>query len=149
MSGMVHDIGKQVLGFFFNDLFGMVIEEIRTKNATMYEVEKDVLGISHTDIGAALAGKWQLPDFLTSVIGGHQDPSGQDTTPAMTHLIHFSNACANTIGFSFIQKPTEPTIDPKTLELLGMENEAAAALFKELEPTVRSQVTDTFSAIFS
>ena len=67
----------------------------------------------------------------------------------MTHLIHLSNACANTIGFSFIQKPMEVPIDPQTLELLGMDAEATAALFKELEPTVRSQVTDTFSAIFS
>ena len=41
-------------------------------------VELDVLGITHCDIGEALAAKWQLPSLLTQVIGTHHKPEDDD-----------------------------------------------------------------------
>ena len=54
---MVHDIGKQVLGHFFNEMFQMVLDEMKTGKG-MHEVEMDVLGLTDTHIGAGLADKW-------------------------------------------------------------------------------------------
>lgn len=38
MAGMVHDIGKQVLGHFFNEMFQMVLGELKP-GTTMFQVE--------------------------------------------------------------------------------------------------------------
>ncbi len=149
MAGMVHDIGKQVMGYFFNEMFTMVVDEMRSKSSTMYEMEQDVLGITHADIGAALAAKWQLPDILSQVIGSHHTPGAEEDISDTVHLIHLADTCSKQIGFSFVEKPPEVAIDEQTLEKIGIDNEGAAALFKELESTVRTQVNDTFAAIFS
>jgi HD-like signal output (HDOD) protein len=149
MAGMVHDIGKQVLGYFFNEMFTMVADEIRTTGHTMYAVEQDVLGITHADIGSALSEKWQLPDMLSQVIGYHHRPGGGDEIRDMVHLVHLSDQCAKQIGFAFVEKKSDLAIAQTTLDKIGMEPDAIAAVFKEIEGTARSQVTDTFSAIFS
>ena len=44
------------------------------------------------------------------------------------------------------EDPYEP--DEGALEKVGMDSEALNSVFKEIEPTVRTQVNDTFAAIF-
>jgi hypothetical protein len=53
------------------------------------------------------------------------------------------------VGFAFQEKQAELAVDEKTLERVSLDSDGVAAIFKELESTVRSQVTDTFSAIFA
>ena len=146
MAGMVHDIGKQVMGHFFNDMYQMVLDEMKG-GQPMFVVEKDVLGLTHQDVGEGLASKWQLPDTLVGVIGHHHDPN--DDTSDMAHLIHLSNACSKLSGFTFSERAKEMTCSEMTLEKLGTTQESVEQVFKELEPTVRKRVADTFAAIFS
>ena len=149
MAGMVHDIGKQVLGFFFNEMFQMVGEEIRGKASTMLDIEMDVLGLTHADVGQALASKWKLPDILSQVIGMHHKPALADSSVEMVRLIYIADICARQVGFSFVEKSQQHTLDARVLEAIGMDSDQLNAIFKELEPMLRTQVNDTFSAIFS
>ena len=152
MAGMVHDIGKQVLGFFFNEMFVMVLEEMRKDNKSMYDVETEVLGITHADVGAALATKWQLPDMLSKVIGYHHVPGEEDILPDMVPLVHLSDLCSRACGYPFADKaPAHEEVAPDmaALEKLGADQAAVASIFKELDGTVKSQVRETFAAIFS
>lgn len=146
MAGMVHDIGKQVLGHFFNDMFQMVLKELKG-GQSLFAVEKDILGLDHQQVGEALATKWQLPESLTEVIGHHHDPSEEST--AMTHLVHLSNICSKQTDYTFAEHSPPITFSPATLEKLEMDEETLLGNLKELDSTIRSQVTDTFSAIFS
>ncbi|MBT5831304.1 MAG: HDOD domain-containing protein [Candidatus Latescibacteria bacterium] len=146
MAGMVHDIGKQVLGHFFNEMFQMVTAEIKA-GQSMFEVEQDVLGLDHQKVGEALASKWQLPDGLIEVIGQHHNPTS-DSKP-MTHLVHLSNMCSKQTNFVFGERSPAIAFSQATLAMLEMDEETLLATIKELEPTIRSQVTDTFSAIFA
>lgn len=146
MAGMVHDIGKQVLGHFFNEMFQMVTAEIKG-GQSMYEVEQDVLGLDHQKVGDALASKWQLPEGLIEVIGHHHNPTA-DSRP-MTHLVHLSNICSKQTNFVFGEHSPPIAFSNATLELLDLDEETLLAIIKELESTLRSQVTDTFSAIFA
>ncbi|MDA0747152.1 MAG: response regulator [bacterium] len=149
MAGMVHDIGKQVLGFFFNEMYTMVLDEMQKNGQTMYDVEQDVLGLSHGDIGEALATKWQLPDILSKVIGLHHTPGATDTMPDMVHLIHLADICGKRTGFALAERHSQAEPDASSLAKLDMDLETLLGIYKEIESKVRGQVTDTFAAIFS
>ena len=146
MAGMVHDIGKQVLGHFFNEMFQMVLDEIKG-GQTMFEVEDSVLGLTHQHVGEGLASKWQLPPHLVEVIGKHHTPP--EVAVDMAHLVHLSNGCAKITGHAFGEHLKDIVIAETTLAKLEMEQEALVEIFKELESTVRGQVNDMFGAIFS
>jgi len=145
MAGMVHDIGKQVLGHFFDEMFQMVLPEVRA-GKTMFQVEDEMLGITHQDIGDALATKWQLPDDLTHVIGHHHAPLSDDED--MVHLIHLANECSKQVGYTFEEKTADIAPSEGTLEKMELDAEALAGIFKEVESKIREQVRETFSAIF-
>jgi len=113
----------------------------------MFTVEMDILGLTHQDIGAALATKWQLPDMLLQVIGLHHKPDDDGGTD-MVHLIQLADVCCKQMGFAFEEKPTELPLHEATLEKLGMDAEEILSPIKDQQATVVSQVNDTFSAIF-
>ena len=148
MAGMVHDIGKQVLGHFFNEMYQMVFEDM-SSGATMYGTEREVLGITHADVGAALAEKWQLPDALTQVIGYHHEPGDADVTRDMVHLIHLANCCSKHVGSAFAERHPQIALSSKTLDRIGLNEEMTLEIFKTMESKIRSQVADTFAAIFA
>ena len=152
MAGMVHDIGKQVLGYFFNEMFVMVVEEMKKESKGMYEMESEVLGITHADVGSGLATKWQLPDILSKVIGSHHAPGADKDLPHMVSLVHLSDICSSACGFPFVAKAPahdEVAPDEAVLATLEMDQPGVAAMFKEIDDTVKSQVRETFAAIFS
>ncbi|MDP6041839.1 MAG: HDOD domain-containing protein, partial [Candidatus Latescibacteria bacterium] len=146
MAGMVHDIGKQVLGHFFNDMFQMVQEELKG-GITMFQAEQDVLGLTHQEVGEGLASKWQLPEHLVQVIGHHHDPDADLSD--MAHLVHLSDVCGKHTGFAFAERQIEPAISEATLEKLEMEQEPLVEIFSGLEAELRALVNDMFGAIFS
>ncbi len=146
LAGMVHDIGKQVLGHFFNDMFIMVLEEMKS-GKTMFDCENDVLGITHENVGEGLALKWQLPDNLIQIIGHHHTPLLD--SPDMVHLVHISDVFCKCNGYSFGERSKEFTYSENTLKRLGIDQDGLNAKVKEMENSVRTQVNDTFSAIFS
>ncbi len=144
MAGMVHDIGKQVLGHFFNEMFQMVLDEMKAGNG-IYDVEMDVLGLTHAHIGAGLADKWQLPTSLSAVIGTHHTPS-EDEANEMTKLIHLADVTAKQLDMGFCEKQKDAQPDEALMGAIEME--AFGEMRADMEITIRKQVADTFSAIF-
>ena len=112
----------------------------------MYGAEQDVLGITHQQVGESLASKWQLPQNLVDVIGSHHEP-GPDHGD-MTYLVHLSDVCSKQVGYAFGERLKEFRLSEPVLEKLEMDQDTLTEMFQELESTVRTQVTDTFAAIF-
>ena len=140
------DIGKQVLGHFFNEMFQMVLDEMKAGNG-MYDVELDVLGLTHTHIGAGLAEKWQLPASLSAVIGHHHTPTVDDANE-MTKLIHLADVAAKQLDMGFCEKQKDAQPNEDLMSAIEMEAEVFGEMRGDMEITIRKQVADTFSAIF-
>ncbi len=79
------------------------------------------------------------------MIGKHHSPSGDSH---MAHLIHLSDICSKEVGYAFEEKPKGVAPSDATLAYLEMEQPELETMFQELESIVRTQVNDTFAAIF-
>jgi HD-like signal output (HDOD) protein len=147
MAGMVHDIGKMVFGYFFSDLFQLVMDTAQAQGKTLYEIEADVLGITHAEVGSALATRWQLPESLSAVVGGHHNPP-RDASPT-TALVHIANVACKQMGYAFKErKPDDLSVADAALSRLGVGRPALIGLLSDIDAEVRNQVTETFTAIF-
>lgn len=113
----------------------------------MYDVEMDVLGLTHAHIGAGLAAKWQLPSSLSAVIGHHHVPMS-DEANEMTKLIHLADVASKQLDMGFCEKQKDAQPDQALMTAIEIEAEAFAVMRADMEITIRKQVADTFSAIF-
>jgi putative nucleotidyltransferase with HDIG domain len=93
VGGLLHDLGKIIFDEYFHDLFMEAHALSIKKNCAMFEAEKEVLGVTHMDVGFFLAQKWKLPPSLADIILHHHNPADAQFKD-ITSLISIANLLA-------------------------------------------------------
>ena len=75
-AGLLHDIGLLILASKLPDEFDEVLQEARNNGITLIQAEKNVLGVTHAEVGAYLLDLWGLADDIVRGISHHFFPSG-------------------------------------------------------------------------
>jgi HD-like signal output (HDOD) protein len=75
-AGLLHDIGYIVLGHSDPVSFRAIVEESLRSTRPLKDVEKEMLGVTHAEIGAYLLGLWGLPYPIVEGVAFHHDPAG-------------------------------------------------------------------------
>ncbi len=92
VSGLVHDIGKVLLGEYesaeSSSITGMALRE----RVTIDIAERQVLGIDHGEAGAELLTSWGMPDSMIHTARWHHQPDRFDDPPLLLDLVHIANA---------------------------------------------------------
>jgi putative nucleotidyltransferase with HDIG domain len=74
-AALLHDIGKLVLAVCIPKKFKNVMLICSTSGRPSHEVESDMLGVTHAEVGAYLLGLWGLPYPIVEAIAYHHNPS--------------------------------------------------------------------------
>jgi HD-like signal output (HDOD) protein len=74
-AGLLHSIGVLVLASQLAEDWGRIIEEARSQQRSLLEVEKLVLGVDHGQVAAALLSLWGLPHDVIEAVAQHLHPS--------------------------------------------------------------------------
>lgn len=97
LVGMIHDIGLLVGLQVWPDKLRQVCETVRTDgNADFCQVERDVAGVDHQQLGAALTEAWKFPRSCQLVAGYHHRPRelAADTRLLVTLVYAADTICA-------------------------------------------------------
>lgn len=94
IAGILHDIGKIVLYLHFPEHFKEIIRMVKKENKSMYHAEKELLGLTHVDIGHELAMQWKLPSTIATCIKFHHDPEEALEHKRLASLVHASDIVA-------------------------------------------------------
>jgi hypothetical protein len=71
----MHDIGWLVLAARQFDQLNEVLKIARRDRRAVHEVEKEILGLTHADIGSYLLHLWGLPSRIVEAVELHHRPS--------------------------------------------------------------------------
>lgn len=96
MAGLLHDVGKLIIDAHFPE-------------------EKDM---DHTEVGAWMAERWQLPQQLIDAIAFHHSTSPEHLAQPVIACTHAANVCAK---LALTHKGQD--LDPAVLAALGMTDQ--------------------------
>jgi putative nucleotidyltransferase with HDIG domain len=74
IGGLMHDIGKSVLGIKFPERYGALLRTVYNEQGGCLQLELDTFGFDHAMVGEALVSRWNLASSLQSAVRWHHDP---------------------------------------------------------------------------
>lgn len=75
IAGLLHDIGKAVMAVHLPEASSSAIDLATRVGIPGHEAEREVVGVDHAILGAALLNKWMLPPQILEAVGLHHDPT--------------------------------------------------------------------------
>jgi putative nucleotidyltransferase with HDIG domain len=111
IAGLLHDLGKVPFG----DDYIEALNIAKFEQLPLHEVELDVMGIDHQEVGLMIADKWKLNEIITTCIGTHHGPLKlQGETGQKVALVALANIYTNIFdhGYAGDPFPREEEIEP-------------------------------------
>lgn len=131
VAGLLHDIGKVVLNQYMPTEFGRIQSLIFDEGKSTEDAELEILGVTHAEVGAWLAERWNLPVILVEAIKFHMHPELCPRNPELPLMVYLSDylstKCAlGKSGSRGIETVPEPILElaKKTLSLTPESLEA-------------------------
>lgn len=138
LAGLLHDIGYNVLSFLDSSASDGLYEKLNAPtDDSLLNIEQQLLGTHHGELGARLALHWGLPEEIIAVIRFHHMPDNPDAEAGqpLVSLVHLAEKIMPDFG---IPEHTGQQILPQEWIALGIEATEQDAIVQEVN-TVAEQ----------
>ena len=123
LGGLLHDVGFLVLGQLFPPEYFWLNKLVAAKPETpVTHVEKQLLGLTHGELGSMLTNAWHMPTEIAAAVGHHHDPDYDGPHAVYAHIVQLSDRLLKSHGLSDAASDDLP---PALLERLGLSEEDA------------------------
>lgn len=133
LAGLLHRIGHLVMYQRIPELARKALLEHRCRQLPIYEVERDLMGFDHAQLGAALAQQWQLPKLLCSVIAHQHSPQSDQDYPDASAMLALAIQISEIGSFDGTAIDTGLAQQPELLLGSGLAPEALPLVLKKAE----------------
>jgi HD-like signal output (HDOD) protein len=137
LAGLFHDTGRLVIAVLLHDNVEALEELNRHEHQDLEEVEKDLVGFTHSEVSAIVARSWNLPPSLETAVRYHEnpnaDPARDDSAKiSLSHIVNAADWCVDCQGFSISGARREEEDKLKVLRQFG-PNIEGSSVFSRFE----------------
>lgn len=119
-GGLLHDIGKLAMNMWLDRKMPALIRIAEIEGSTFDAVERRVFGYDHTEVGAFLGEKWNLPPDLTVPMRWHHRPDMCVPNRPLVDVIHVGDYMAMSMGLGVGGDGLRYEVSENALQRLGL-----------------------------
>jgi putative nucleotidyltransferase with HDIG domain len=101
-AGLMHHVGKTALANSHRNDYERVMATVYNEGRSFVEVENEIFGFSHAELGAAVVRRWGLPESLVLTIRMHHDTDKlaqlDESVARLTALTAVTSMCLSKLG---------------------------------------------------
>lgn len=135
ICGLLHDIGKILMLESSTESYLEALSQASATRRPELELETELLGFNHADVGSVLAIKWLLPEDLTIPIRYHHAPDQDPFHQSLSYLIHLADHLAWSAGNPSTRGTVPPQLDFEVYDQVGLD----ARTVEDLLPEIREE----------
>ncbi len=134
LAGLLHDIGKIIFETYFHSDFLKSVEQCRALQVPLFQMELEIIGTDHAQMGAWLAQRWHLAEHLVEVIRWHHEPdNAQDQFRDLVMLCHGANYLCNRAQLGDSGDAVAPAFFRSVWSKLGVEMDELPGLMEQVK----------------
>jgi putative nucleotidyltransferase with HDIG domain len=127
LAGLIHDVGILISLQTYPEKLREVCEAVKASRGDFCELERQVIGLDHQQLGMGLAEQWKFPRACQLVAGYHHQPQAlADQSRYLVSIVHVADTlcCQSKHGFNLTavsqtltdDRLAEMRIDPVALQ---------------------------------
>jgi HD-like signal output (HDOD) protein len=145
LAGLLHDFGFLVLDYVDPQLSDEFHARLAAEpNASMDEIEAEMLGIDHGELGAMIGKKWNLPEPVIAAMNYHHVPE-KDRSADADSLVALANLAEKMLPtFGFAESPSLKRISDEEWQSLGIDSKWSDNILAKVQKIVMEVATIKF-----
>lgn len=138
-AGLLRDIGKVILDHYMSEQYEIVVEQVHSSKKSFLQVEQDILGFDHGQVGARIAEKWHLPEDLVEAIATHHTPNEAVINPKMTAMVHVADVVVMMLGLHLGIDGLSYNFSEESMALLKLDEVALSEIMSEVADIISDE----------
>lgn len=122
-AGLLHDIGKVAMSVWLDKKLPALLKIAEIEGSTFDEVERRVLGYDHTQVGAHLGQRWNLPEDLILAMRWHHQPDKAPAGNALVDCVHIADYLSMAMGLGIGGDGLRYGLSENSLRRLGLNED--------------------------
>jgi HD-like signal output (HDOD) protein len=140
-AGLVHDAGMILLDQpIYEKRRGRHLPVEMTGHGFL-NVERQILGVDHAEIGAEVCKHWGLPPSILVTIRYHHDPVDSNGSE-LAYVVHMADLVSNFIHRRSVESEGVPQFPEEILVFLGLEGGELLGIMEEVMRSVEGIVKE-------
>ena len=120
-AGLLHDMGKVVMGTFVEVDDQPIKEIMKSDNLSFNEAELMVMGIDHAEVAGLLLTEWNLPEPVVDAARWHHKPSrAGEENRVLVDLVHVADVLCINVGWGMGSDGLQYKLDEAASRRLGV-----------------------------
>jgi putative nucleotidyltransferase with HDIG domain len=91
ICGLIHDVGKIVMASAFPEHFYEIYHHRAEEGGDLLQLEREVLGVDHAELGAMYLRKQRLPEMFVEIVQFHHAPQRSRYHTRVTAAVHLAD----------------------------------------------------------
>jgi HD-like signal output (HDOD) protein len=142
LAGLIHDLGLLMERQAFPEELNEVVRRKMQGGPSFLDLEREIVGATHQELGDALTTKWKFPRHLRAAVGFHHNPENlADELKRIGMIIHCADilCCQEGHGFSLTAGDEEFT--EELLQGIGLTVEQLVEVRDNMGPDLEEAET--------
>ena len=133
LLGLLHDIGRLVLYLRQPESAAQALRASQAQCRYLVDLESEMIGIDHAEVGAALLALWRLPESLQEPVRYHHRPGSAGLYPDEAAVVHFADILANALQLGSSGVCMVPEADVGSWARVGLPVSQLANVIENME----------------
>lgn len=133
LAGILHDLGKLIIFQNCGDEVRQILEKNKITFKQFYEVEREILGFDHSEVGKLLLERWKIPSSLVEMVSCHHAPERSRSFSVGSSIIHLADIITHALQLGGSGDNVVPALEPGAWQRIGMATESLGSILEEVD----------------